>query len=75
MTAYWRPLGKGNWKTLDIPRRARGVFEGEIPADVPGDGDFEYYLEARMADGAKLVWPAAVPSQPHSVIFGPAEKE
>ena len=75
VTAYWRPLGKGNWKTLDIPRRARGVFEGEIPANVPGDGDFEYYLEARMADGAKLVWPAAAPTQPHSVIIGPAEKE
>ncbi|NLV40906.1 MAG: hypothetical protein GXY15_06720 [Candidatus Hydrogenedentes bacterium] len=75
VSVYWRPLGRGDWRVRDIPRRARGVFEGEIPAAELGEEDVEYYLEARTADGGSLVWPAAAPTQPHSVVVGPQHGE
>lgn len=71
VTVHWRVMGEGEWRTLALPHRARGVFEGEIPAEDLGTSDIEYHLETKCADGAALHWPATAPALPHTVVWGP----
>ena len=52
---YWRPLGKGKFKAIELQHLGRAVYMATVPS--PGD-DFEYYIKARTAGGQELAWPA-----------------
>jgi hypothetical protein len=46
---------------------ARGVYQVTLPAEA-SKADFEYYVQATTAGGAKLSFPAAAPSLNQSVV-------
>ena len=63
---YWRSLGTGRFKEAAATYRARQAYRVGLPAR--SQGAVEYYLEAVLADGQKLCWPAAAPSINQTVI-------
>ena len=64
-TLLWRPLGRGKFQKLELANTGRGVYRVTLPA---AQDDFEYYLQAEIADGKKLSWPAAAPAVNQTVI-------
>jgi hypothetical protein len=57
---HHRLLGRGKWQATPATHLARAVYEAKLP---PAQDDYEYYLTASTAGGAKLVWPASAPHQ------------
>jgi len=62
----WRSLGEGRFKKLVAAHRARQAYRVALPAR--SQGTVEYYLEAALADGQKVLWPATAPSLNQTVI-------
>lgn len=67
---YWRPLGQGEFNSAAFRHIARGVWRAGLPS--PGD-DIEYYVQAGLASGEPLSWPAGAPARTTSVICLPDE--
>jgi hypothetical protein len=65
VVAKVRPLGKGDWQTVEAKLVGRAVWNATLPA---ATADFEYQIEAKTADGKKLVWPATAPQMNQTVI-------
>jgi hypothetical protein len=65
---HWRPLGTGQFQTIPLQHVARAVYQVELPS--PGE-DFEYRIEATMADGSNLTWPASAPEINQTVVTMP----
>jgi hypothetical protein len=63
---YWRSLGEGRFKKLAASHRSRQAYRVALPAQP--HGTVEYYLEAALEDGQKLLWPATAPSINQTVI-------
>jgi hypothetical protein len=63
---YWRSLGEGRFKKSAATHRARQAYRVALPAR--SQGAAEYYLEAALEDGQKLLWPATAPSINQTVI-------
>jgi hypothetical protein len=63
---YWRSLGEGRFKKLAATHRARQAYRVALP--VASRGTVEYYLEAALEDGQKLLWPATAPAINQTVI-------
>ena len=63
---YWRTLGEGRFKKLAATHRSRHAYRAALKA--PSRGTVEYYLEAVLEDGQKLLWPATAPSINQTVI-------
>jgi hypothetical protein len=68
VTVYFRPLGKGDWQTLQATPIARAVYQATLP---PANEDFEYHIGAARAEGAGIVWPATAPGINQTVIVTP----
>ncbi len=68
VTLYWRAMGKGPFQSTEVKHGGRAVYHAVLP---PASEDIEYYIEARTADGKKLVWPAAAPTINQTVIVSP----
>jgi hypothetical protein len=64
---YWRRLGPGPFTKVPLQHVARGVYQVTLPAEA-SKADFEYYVQATTAGGAKLSFPAAAPSLNQSVV-------
>ena len=62
----WRSLGEGRFKRLAATHRARQAYRAALPA--ASRGTVEYYLEAVLEDGQKLLWPATAPAINQTVI-------
>jgi hypothetical protein len=60
-----RPLGAGPWSRVTATHINRGVWRVALPA---AEDDFEYYLEAALANGRKLVWPVTSPQFNQTVV-------
>ena len=60
LNLYWRPLGEGQFKQLPATHRARQAYRASLPA--LSQGAVEYYLEAALDDGEKVLWPATAPA-------------
>ena len=56
---YWRALGDGIFQQVPATHRSRQAYRVSIPAQP--EGAVEYYLEAVLEDGQKILWPAATP--------------
>ena len=65
---FWRPLGRGAWRQVDLRHQARAVYTVSLP---PASGDLEYYITARTTGGTRLTWPATAPAVCQTVIVTP----
>jgi hypothetical protein len=65
-TLFWRKLGPGGFKKVNLKHIARAVYSVALPA---AQEDLEYYISARTASGEKLVWPATAPAQNQTVVL------
>jgi hypothetical protein len=63
---FWRKLGQGEFKKIDLRHVARAVYSVTLPA---AKKDFEYYISAKTASGEKVVWPATAPEQNQTVVL------
>ncbi len=57
---YWRSLGEGAFKKVIAAHRSRQAYRVNLPAQ--SQGAVEYYLEAELDDGQKILWPSTAPS-------------
>ncbi|NQV36030.1 MAG: hypothetical protein HQ515_25290, partial [Phycisphaeraceae bacterium] len=62
---YWREMGCGKYRQIDLKHKARAVYSVTIPS---ARADMEYYIKAETAGGKALVWPATAPRLNHTVI-------
>ena len=63
---YWRPLGSGAFKKVTARHQARQAYRVNLPPR--SEGALEYYLEAKLADGQEVLWPATAPALCQTVI-------
>jgi hypothetical protein len=66
ITLHWRPLGEGRFKNAVAAHRARQAYRVALPA--ASRGTVEYYLEAALENGQKLLWPTTAPAINQTVI-------
>jgi hypothetical protein len=66
MKLRWRSLGDGRFKEVAAAHRSRQAYRVALPAQ--SRGAVEYYLEATLEDGQKLLWPAGAPASNQSVV-------
>ncbi len=63
-----RPLGRGEWRKVEVRHLARAVYQATLP---PATEDFEYYVETGTAGGQSPRWPVTAPELNQSVVvFG-----
>ncbi len=67
VSVCWRPLGRGKFTRLPLPHVARGVYSGSLPAGA-STGDFEYFVEAVPAQGARIRFPVTAPDANQTVV-------
>ena len=63
---YWRPLGNGTFNKVPATHRNRQAYRVAVPAQP--EGAVEYYLEAVLDDGKKVVWPTTAPSMNQTAV-------
>ncbi|MCX6929376.1 MAG: hypothetical protein NT154_40095 [Verrucomicrobia bacterium] len=63
---HWRLLGDGSFKKVVATHRSRQAYRVALPAQV--QGAVEYYLEATLDNGRKVLWPTTAPSINQTVI-------
>ncbi len=63
---FWREMGKSDFYMINLDHQARAVYSATLPPAT--GGDIEYYIEAKMAEGKKLVWPATAPGLNQTVV-------
>ena len=59
VVVHSRPLGRGDWKTVEAKHVACAVWNAPLPAVTQ---DFECQVVAESATGATLTWPATAPA-------------
>ena len=62
----WRPMGAGEYQKINLDHQARAVYSVTLPS--ASEDDIEFYIEAEMADGKKLYWPATAPELNQTVV-------
>ena len=65
----WRPIGAGEFRTVDFDHQGRGVYEAALPPLT--HWGIEYHVRAQTEAGKTLVWPATAPGLNQTVIQGP----
>jgi len=60
LNLYCRSLGEGTFTKVAATHRSRHAYRVALPAR--SQGAVEYYLEAVLNDGQKVLWPARAPS-------------
>jgi hypothetical protein len=63
-----RALGTGAWKALRASNEGRAVWQARLPESLD---DFEYSIEAELADGTHLRWPVTAPELNQTVVVAP----
>jgi hypothetical protein len=66
LSLYCRPLGKGGFVKVPANHLARQAYRVSLPPR--SEGTLEYYLEAELAGGKKVFWPATAPDLCQTVI-------
>jgi hypothetical protein len=66
LNLHWRSLGEGAFRKVPAAHRSRQAFRVDLPPQ--SKTTLEYYLEAVLADGQKILWPVTAPSQNQTVI-------
>ncbi len=65
VTGFLRPLGAGPWSAIPAVHVSRGVWRLTLPAAREA---FEYRIEAALASGRSLNWPATAPALNQTVV-------
>ncbi len=60
VTVRWRPLGRGEWRTVAAKHQARSTWVAELPAATE---DFEYHIIS-----GDLIWPVTAPQMNQTVV-------
>lgn len=68
-TLHWRPIGRGEYRRIDLSHVARGVHTVTLPPT--RDETIEYYVRATTAEGKELRWPATAPKLNQTVVVMP----
>ncbi len=55
---YWRTMGRGGYKEIELDPVARGVYSVSLPA---AEQSMEYYIQVRTSSDKELIWPATAP--------------
>jgi len=66
LNLHWRSLGEKAFKKVVATHRTRQAYRVTLPAQ--SQGTVEYYLDAVLDDGQKLLWPATAPSINQTVV-------
>ena len=66
---HWRALGEGDFAARPLEHVARGVYAVTLPARGIGERDIEYYVEAALGSGERVLWPATAPNINHTVVI------
>jgi len=66
---YWRPMGHGEYRAVQLRHVARGVYSAAIGP--PQGFGIEYYVRATTAAGGRLVWPATAPQLNQTIVVTP----
>jgi hypothetical protein len=66
LSLHWRALGDAAFKTVAATGRARQAYRVNLPA--PSQSTVEYYLEALLETGQRVLWPATAPAINQTVI-------
>jgi hypothetical protein len=67
----WRKLGRGGFTKVNLRHISRAVYSVTLPE---AKGDFEYYIEAGLANGNEMNWPATAPALNQTVIVNQPER-
>ena len=67
----WRPLGRGEFRRIELTHVGRGVYRVSVPAP---ETDMEYYIEAETAGGESLRWPVTAPQRNQTVVVWETEQ-
>jgi hypothetical protein len=67
VSLYWRPLGRGSFSQVEATRRARHAYRVNLPGN--STACVEYYVEASLAGGKKIRYPATAPEINSTVVF------
>ena len=70
---YWRPMGRGTYKKIDLRHVAQSVYNVTLPP-TQHDG-IEYYIQAQTDDEAELVWPNTAPEINHTIVINGKEQK
>lgn len=63
---FWRPMGKGKYKKIELKHVARAVYTVTLPP--AKDMGVEYYIQAITSSGESLHYPVTAPSINNTVI-------
>ena len=66
----WRPLGRGEFRRIQLTHVGRGVYRVSVPAP---QADIEYYIDAGTAGGESLRWPVTAPQRNQTVVVWETE--
>jgi len=64
---YYRKMGAGEYKSLEMNNTGRGVFEIEIPTR--NMDAVEYYFKLIYPDGQEKIWPITAPDISQTVLI------
>ena len=67
---HWRRLGEGEFQQVAGTHFARQSYRVQLPP--LHEGTVEYYLEAGLEDGTRILWPPAAPTINQTAIVMPA---
>ena len=70
VTLHWRRLGEGDFQKVAGTHVARQAYRVQLPP--LNEGTVEYYLEAGLEEGTRIVWPVSAPAINHTAIVMPA---
>ena len=60
VSLYWRLLGRGGYIKVEATHKARNAYRVNLPGS--SVGCVEYYLEASLAGGKRIRYPATAPA-------------
>jgi len=66
VSLYWRRLGAGDFNKVSATHRNRQAYRASLPAQP--EGSVEYYLEAVLEGGKKVLWPPTAPVANQTVV-------
>lgn len=71
VTLWWRPMGRGAYRSIRAEHKARGVYRFKLLSSLARGEDIEFHVKAVTADGHKAAWPPGSPALDQTVAVIP----
>jgi len=65
MNVYWRPLGAGEFRSIEFKHVARGVYKVKLPEI---EEDIEYFIKVEADGEGEKVFPVSAPKMNQTVV-------